>query len=289
MLETITPLVLTYNEAANIRATLDQLSWANDIVIVDSFSDDETLTIASSYPHVRVFQREFDNFASQCNYGLHETGIQTEWVLSIDADYVLTPEMVHELADIHPPEDLIGLRAAFVYCIYGRRLRSGIYPPVTVLFRKTKAFFMEDGHAHRIMLEGRVEHLSTPILHDDRKSFSRWLGAQSRYLQLEAEKLLSIDYSNLNWSDRIRRLRVVMPPLILVYCLIVRGGFLDGWPGFYYAFQRAIAELMLSLYLIDHDLRNKPFLRFEAEARRIGTDQLVTSAAKIEPTGDARI
>ncbi len=255
MLDQITPLILTYNEAANIGRTLEQLGWAQDIVVVDSFSDDDTLEIISRFPQVRVFQREFDNFAAQCSFGLTQTGISTEWVLNLDADYVLTPELVNELAQLQPPPEVIGWRARFIYCVQGRRLRSGIYPPVTVLFRKSRGNFHKDGHAHRLRVDGRVADLRSPILHDDRKPLSRWFEAQSRYTELEANKLLAADPSALSWTDRIRRWRVVAPLAVLVYCLILRGGLLDGWPGWYYAFQRLLAELMLSLYLIDQDLQ----------------------------------
>jgi glycosyltransferase involved in cell wall biosynthesis len=259
MLEDITPLILTYNEAPNIGRTLEQLRWARDIVVVDSFSHDETLEIVSTFPQARVVQRKFDNFAAQCNFGLTETNITSEWVLSLDADYELTTELVTELAALEPDSDVAGFRARFIYCIFGRRLRSGIYPPVTVLFRRSQAMFNEDGHAHRVAVEGRVENLLAPILHDDRKSLSRWLEAQSRYTRLEAEKLLSARPEDLGWTDRIRCWRLVAPAAMLFYCLIVRGGLLDGWPGFYYAFQRSLAELLLSLYLLDHDLRISEF------------------------------
>jgi len=254
MLDQITPLILTYNEAPNIGRTLEQLRWARDIVVVDSFSDDDTLQIVSSFPQARIFQRRFDNFASQCNFGLAETGISTEWVMSLDADYELTAEFLAEIEALRAAGDLVGLRASFTYCILGRRLRSGIYPPVTVLFRKSKAFFKQDGHAHRVVLDGRIDNLRARILHDDRKPLRRWLEAQSRYTKLEADKLLSSDPGSLSWTDRIRCWRVVAPAAMLFYCLIGRGGILDGWAGFYYAFQRALAEMMLSLYLIDQDL-----------------------------------
>jgi glycosyltransferase involved in cell wall biosynthesis len=257
MLAEITPLILTYNEAPNIGRTLEQLRWAREIVVVDSFSGDETLKIISRFPQARVVQRKFDSFAAQCNFGLEEAGIATEWILSLDADYQLTHELVAEINALQPEPDVVGFRARFVYCIFGRRLRSGIYPPVTVLFRRSKAHFKSDGHAHRVVLEGRVENLRAPILHDDRKSLSRWLEAQSRYTRLEADKVLSTPAESLGWSDRVRRWRVVAPAAMVVYCLVIRGGVLDGWAGFYYAFQRALAELMLSLYLIDHDLRTR--------------------------------
>jgi hypothetical protein len=73
-------------------------------------------------------------------------------------------------------------------------------------------------------------------------------------MALEAKKILAGDSAGLSKADRIRRLRLVAPLAVLCYCLIVRGGVLDGWAGFYYAFQRTFAELLLSLYLIEHDL-----------------------------------
>jgi len=255
MLDQITPLILTHNEAPNIGRTLAELSWASDIVVVDSFSDDETLDIVSRFPQVRVYQREFDSHENQWNFGLKETGIESEWVLALDADYVITKDFLPELKTLRASPDIKGYRAKFIYCINGKRLTSGIYPPVTVLYRRGDAAYFQDGHTHKLSLDGRIETMRSPILHDDRKSLSRWLQAQSRYTKLEADKLLSSDPEGLSWTDLVRRLRIVAPPATFFYCLILRGGVLDGWAGFYYAFQRGLAELMLSLYLIDHDLR----------------------------------
>jgi glycosyltransferase involved in cell wall biosynthesis len=254
MLENVTPLILTYNEAPNIGRTVEQLHWARDIVVVDSFSDDDTVEIVSTFPQVRVYQRGFDSHEKQWNFGLKETGINSEWVLALDADYVLTDEFLAEVEALSPDQDVKGYRAKLVYCVDGKRLISGIYPPVSVLYRRRDASYVQDGHTHKLVLNGRVESLHTPILHDDRKSLAHWLRAQSRYTKLEADKLLSSEPENLSWTDRVRRWRIVAPPAMLFYCLFIRGGILDGWAGFYYAFQRSLAELMLSLYLLEHDL-----------------------------------
>ena len=246
MLEQITPLILTYNEAPNIARTLQSVSWAKDIVVVDSFSDDDTLEIAKSFPAVRVFQRAFDSHGNQWQFGLKETGITTPWVLALDADYVLSDELIAELESLQPDPATAGYRANFVYCINGKKLHSGIYPPVTVLYRREAGSYIQDGHTQRVALEGSVENLRAPIFHDDRKSLKTWLSSQARYTELEAQKLRSADRGELNFPDRLRRWRIVMPPAIFVYCLIIRRGILDGRAGFYYAFQRAMAELMLS-------------------------------------------
>ena len=104
MLTHVTPLILTYNEAPNIARALGALSWANDIVVVDSFSDDDTVAIAKSFPRVRVFQRAFDCHRNQWEFGLKETGISTSWVLALDADYVLSDALVAELAQLTPED-----------------------------------------------------------------------------------------------------------------------------------------------------------------------------------------
>jgi glycosyltransferase involved in cell wall biosynthesis len=246
MLDQITPLILTYNEAPNIARALASLSWANDIVLVDSFSDDETIAIAKSFANVRVVQRRFDNHRNQWEFGLKETGIATPWVLALDADYVVSQDVVAELGQLQPAVDTTGYRAKFVYCINGKKLRSGIYPPVTVLYRRDAATYVQDGHTQRVSLAGKIEELHAPLLHDDRKSFRRWWHSQQRYTELEAQKLLATDAAELRTVDRLRRWIVVVPPVMLGYCLIVRGGILDGWQGFYYAFQRSVAELMLA-------------------------------------------
>ena len=253
MLDLITPLILTYNEAPNIERTLEQLCWARDIVVVDSFSDDETVEIASSFPQVRVVQRKFDNHAAQWNFGLNETGISTEWVLALDADYVLTQKFVDELRPLRIAVETNGYQADFIYCVNGRSLRSGLLPLLTVLYRRNSARYEQDGHTQRLIVDGKVETLRSRILHDDRKPLSRWFESQQRYMALEAKKILSSDAETLGIADRVRSWRVIAPIAVLFYCLIVRGGVLDGWAGFYYAFQRMLAELLLSLYLIEHD------------------------------------
>ena len=257
MLDQVTPLVLTYNEAPNIGRTLEQLSWARDIVVVDSFSDDETVEIASGFPQVRVFQREFDNHGAQWKFGLSETGISTDWVLALDADFVLSPELVDEIRSLEPSPGARGYLAPFTYCINGRPLRSGLLRSQVVLYRRSFAKYMQDGHTQRLVLDGKVESLRSRILHDDRKPLTRWFESQQRYMALEARKILASDPGSLGRADRIRRWRVVAPLAVLFYCLIVRGGVLDGWPGFYYAFQRMLAELLLSLYLLESDVQEK--------------------------------
>jgi glycosyltransferase involved in cell wall biosynthesis len=268
MLDQITPLILTCNEAPNIGRTLERLTWARDIVVVDSFSTDDTVEIASSFSQVRVIQRAFDSHRNQWEFGLRETGIQAPWVLALDADYVVTNEALAELKDLQPHPATAGYRAKFTYCINGKKLHSGIYPPTTVLYRRDVASYIQDGHTQRVRIEGQVEELRSPLLHDDRKPLSRWLRSQVRYAELETQKLITTKREALNFTDRLRLWLVVVPPAALFYCLFVRLGIFDGWPGFYYAFQRTLAELMLSLYLLDSRCTFSESTRITAMFRR---------------------
>jgi glycosyltransferase involved in cell wall biosynthesis len=251
MLNEITPLVLTYNEAPNLGRTLDRLAWARDIVVVDSLSTDDTRALAARYPSVRVIERAFTTHAEQWNFGLGQTGIKTDWVLALDADFVLTEDVVREIGALSPPDNVVGYRASFTYCIDGKPLRSAVYPPVTVLYRRTHASYQQDGHTQRVHVDGPVVELSSRILHDDRKSLAHWIASQVNYMRLEAEKLSTTPSSSLGMVDRIRRWIVVAPPAMFLHCLFVSGGILDGWRGVYYALQRAAAELILSLSLAE--------------------------------------
>ena len=265
MLDQITPVILTYNEAPNIRRTLDALCWARDIVVVDSFSDDATLTLISEFAQVRVFQRRFDTHQDQWNYALKQTGITSEWVLALDADYVVTAEAIEELNGLQPSAGVNGYQAKFVYCVHGKPLRGSAYPPVTVLYRREGARYRQDGHTQRVVIDGEVKQLRCPFLHDDRKSLTQWLKSQDRYMQLERANILDSGRSNLSLPDRLRQSRCFFPFVIFFYCLFVKGAIRDGWAGIYYAFQRMLAEILLALYLIEEDLT-----REEVGRRRTG-------------------
>jgi glycosyltransferase involved in cell wall biosynthesis len=245
----ITPLVITYNEGPNIGRVLAQLTWAPRVVVLDSGSTDETLSICARHPNVEVLSRPFDSFASQCNYGL--SAIKTEWCLSIDADYVVPSQTAQEMCAQVAEGSADGYYARLVYCIHGNPLRRAILPPRIVLFRTALGHYEQDGHAHRLVLNGRVGQLQHPVLHDDRKSLRRWLMSQDTYAGQEVEKLLNAGWKELSWPDRIRRLGVIAPWLVPAYYLFVRGGIRDGWAGIDYAAQRAIAECVLSVRLIE--------------------------------------
>lgn len=249
LLADITPLILTYNEAPNIERVLDQLTWATQIVVVDSNSTDQTLDLIAHYPNVQVYKRQFDTFAQQCNFGLQQ--IKTAWVLSLDSDYVFTDPLIQEIQTLNPPAQVSSYFTSFKYCVFGKPLRGTLLPPRQALFRRAHSTYIDDGHAHRVQVIGESLTLKHSILHDDRKPLSRWLWAQDRYMIIEAQKLSTATYSELSWGDRVRKTKLLAPLVIFFYCLFLKGGILDGWRGWYYACQRMLAETLLAIRLIE--------------------------------------
>lgn len=252
----ITPVLLTFNEAANLERSLAALSWASRIIVVDSGSDDATLDIFHRDPRISVFHRPFDGQASQWTYALTQTDAETEWIMALDADYVLSDSLKDELAELQPSADVSGYRAHFRYCVAGRPLRGSLYPPVTVLYRRCSAHYIQDGHTQRVVVSGVIGDLCAPIFHDDRKPLGHWLRSQLRYAEQEAETLISAGPSKQGWAARIRRW-YLGPFLVLPYCLLYKGLALDGIYGLRYTLERLCFEILLALHLLDAYMRRR--------------------------------
>ena len=246
----ITVLIITLDEIDNIGRLLSDLESFPNVLLVDSGSHDGTVECAESYPNVRILSRAFDSFSNQCNAGLAE--VSTPWVLSLDADYRVSPQLASEIDAMEPTEPAYWCR--FVFAVHGQPLRSTLLPPRAVLFRSS-CRYAQDGHAHRLDIDDRNRKvLRNTLTHDDRKPLARWYRAQCGYAQQEAKKLTSCP--KLSMPDRIRAWILIAPWLVPLYVLFARGLILDGRRGFHYAMQRMIAESLLSLYLLDDRLRH---------------------------------
>lgn len=248
-LAAITPFVLTLDEEPNIGRVLDRLDWARRVFVLDSGSTDRTVEIAREYPNVEVRTRAFDSFAGQSNHAL--AGVDTPWAMALDADYLVPPALVAEIDALPEAPAESGFRVPFEYRVLGRTLRGSLYPPRVVLFRRDSGSFAQDGHAHRVRVDGRTGRLRTPIIHDDRKDLGRWLRNQAIYAQQEAAKLAATPRRELGWVDRLRRTAVLGPPVVTAWCLFGKGLLFQGRAGLYYTAQRAAAETILSLELLE--------------------------------------
>jgi glycosyltransferase involved in cell wall biosynthesis len=251
----ITPVLLTYNEVANIGRTLSRLAWAKDIVVVDSGSTDGTLAVLASFPKVRVYNRVFDTHANQWRYAIEGTQIATDWILRLDADYEMSDALVWELSQLDPKAAVNAYRIGFDYAIFSNKLVSSLYPSNTILLRRGCFTVWDKGHTEAWEVNGPVAMLHGRITHDDWKSTSQWLSSQARYMQRELEWLRVSKSAGLrNW---LRLRPPLMPIVVFLYCMFGKGLVLNGRAGIFYALQRMVAEGVLSLMVLEDRLRKR--------------------------------
>jgi glycosyltransferase involved in cell wall biosynthesis len=253
MIDHITPVLLTYNEEQNIARTLSHLTWAKDIVVVDSGSTDGTLLAVAKFPSVRVFNRGFDTHANQWRYAVEETEINTDWILRLDADYQMSDALVAELAQLDPNASVSAYRIGFDYAIFSHKLLSSFYPPNTILLRKGRFAVRDRGHTEAWDVNGPIAELNSRIIHDDWKPTGQWLIGQARYMERE------LNWLRLGKGGLVRWLRLrppLMPIAAFVHCLFGKGLLFNGRAGIFYALQRTVAEAVLSLMVLEERLRD---------------------------------
>jgi glycosyltransferase involved in cell wall biosynthesis len=253
---TLTALILTYNEEKNIERVLNKLNWLDKVIILDSYSTDATLSIVTRYPNTEVHFRKFDSHARQWNYGL--SLVESDWVLTLDADYVLTPGFIEEAMEFVMDQDKVAYFTRFKFVVFEKPLTRNNTTPRPVLFRKSVCTYYDDGHTQRLRINGNAGFFSAYILHDDRKPLTRWLTNLDSYSIKECKKILDCDQSN-NTSviEKIRKTKVLAPFLVLFYCLFVNGSILDGWRGWHYTLQRTLVEILFALRLIEEEKLKK--------------------------------
>lgn len=249
----LTAMILTYNEEVNISRSIASISWVPHIVVIDSGSTDGTLDIVRENRGIQIIHREFDTFAEQCNFGLEN--ITTKWVISMDADYSISKRLATEINSVlasdeshsSSGDEVRGYRVSFTYCINGKPIRSGLLPDRTVLYQKRYAKYFDEGHGHRVSIQGEVIKLRHRIFHDDRKSLSVWIENQKKYQMKEAEMLRFTSSLRLSLPDLVRKHTCLSPFLIFFISFIIRGGIVDGREGIIYTFQRILTETLLYL------------------------------------------
>jgi glycosyltransferase involved in cell wall biosynthesis len=268
----ITPLILTYNEEPNIYRTLNALRWAGRVVVLDSGSNDKTEEIARSFENVSWQTRAFDNHKTQWEYGIHQTGIETEYVLSLDADYEVPAAFVEELARDFMPGNWAGGLTAFTYSFYGHPLSGSVYPAQFRVFKQSTVRVAQLGHTQVFEVDGPTYTFRTRLIHDDRKPLERWVSSQLAYQVLNEEILSS---GGRRWRDHLRRMGL-MPPIMALLAYFRAGGPLRGAAAARYAYERAVCESLLAIRVMNSRLR---------ESEEEGTEQPQRAAEHSRPSG----
>jgi glycosyltransferase involved in cell wall biosynthesis len=257
--------ILTHNEEVEIAACIESALLSDDVVIVDSCSDDRTVAIAESYP-VRVIQHPFESHGKQRTWMLQSVPVKHEWVYILEADERMTPDLFQECLDTIQAAEHTGYYVAERVMFMGKWIRrSTQYPRYQLrLFQKEKVWFTDYGHTEREVVEGTTGFLKETYPHyTSGKGFSRWIDKHNRYSTNEAiETLRQLETGSLDWNalffgasevDRRRALkdlslRLPFRPLIrFFYMYVLLGGILDGYPGFTWCMLQAFYEYLITL------------------------------------------
>jgi glycosyltransferase involved in cell wall biosynthesis len=232
--------VITLNEAERLRACLQSVAWADEVVVVDAASHDKTVAVAREFTD-RVWVRPWPGFAAQKNFALEQaTG---DWVLSLDADEEVSAELRAEiqavLAGDDPPHD--GYAVPRRNLFLGQWVRhGGLYPDWQLrLFRRGRGRFVERAVHEAVQVQGPIGRLRGHLVHRSYESLADFFERAHRYSTLAAADLVRA-------GARARARDLVLRPLgrfLAMY--VMRGGFLDGRKGLllaalyaYYVFMR---------------------------------------------------
>lgn len=158
-------VIITKNEAGHIARCLESVSWANEIIVLDSGSEDDTVAICRQYTD-KVYQTDWPGFGIQKQRAVDKAS--GDWILSIDADEVVTPELRLEIEKALQQEQVDGYEIPRLSSYCGRQMRHGGWWPdyVLRLFRRDCSRFTDSVVHERIIVQGQIARLSTPLLHD---------------------------------------------------------------------------------------------------------------------------
>ena len=235
-------VVVTLDEEERIRACLDSVAWADELIVVDAESRDKTATIARELTDA-VFVRPWPGFAAQKNFGIEQA--RGEWILSLDADEVVSPAL---RADIE--NTLAGDGGAYDgYSVPRRNVfwdrwvrHGGLYPDWQLrLFRRGRGRFVARAVHESVVVDGSVGRLRGHLEHRSYRDVADFLERTDRYTTLAADDWLAGGRGTRPFADL-----VVRPLGRFLGMYVWRGGFLDGWRGFllavlygYYVFMRS--------------------------------------------------
>jgi glycosyltransferase involved in cell wall biosynthesis len=219
----VTAIVITFNEAANLGAALASLSFADEIVVVDSQSTDDTVAIARTFTD-KVFVRPWPGYVEQKNFAAAQAS--HDWIVSLDADERISAPLADEIRHL-PDGAVAGYRMPRVTFHLGRWLRStDWYPDYQLrLYDRRRARWSGRLVHESVKADGPTADLHGEILHYAYRDLSHHLQTMDRYTTLAARQLFA-DGRKAGWWDL-----AVHPPAAFLRNYVLRGGFRDGVPG----------------------------------------------------------
>jgi len=266
-------LILTRNEVENICACIASVGWSDDVVVLDSFSSDDTVGVATA-SGARVVCRVFDDYASQRNFGLTQIEYKNEWVLMLDADEKVSAELAQEiqtvLDGVSPDVTLFMMRRRDH--LFGRCIkRSAGYPTWFGRLVRLGQAWVERPVNEEYKTSGVTGSLRHHLDHFPfSKGLSAWIEKHNRYSTMEARLIFESNGARkFKWSaflsrDPVERRRAqkaasfhlpCRPALIFVGLYFFRGGILEGMPGLAFCALRAWYEFLIDCKLTELRLK----------------------------------
>jgi len=222
----VSAYIITRNEEKNIRRCLDSVKGFDEIVVVDSFSEDGTVSICEEYTD-KIHQRAWPGFKEQFSYALSLT--KNDWVFSLDADEVATPELLSEIGEVFErgAGDVEGYHISRMSYYMGRWIRHGSWSPdhKLRLFKKEKARYTGQDPHPKVEVGGKTKRLEGKIHHYSLESFSHHLRTIDRYADVRADRKKG------GWTKLCLPLMLFHPVLSFLKGYIIKAGFLDGIEG----------------------------------------------------------
>src|SRR5579884_1688457 len=205
----VSVLVPVKNEEANISACLESLRWADEIFVVDSQSSDETARLAEAFG-AQVVQFYYQGGPKKKNWSLANLPFRNEWVLIVDADERVPPELAEEIcASIHRPDGPDGYYLNRRFIFLGRWIRhAGWYPSWNLRLFRHRLGRYDDREVHEhVVLQGRAGYLRHDLIHDDRRGLEAFVARHNRYSSLEARARLKAEQTAPDRAGMPPRLR----------------------------------------------------------------------------------
>ncbi|MDG0999121.1 MAG: glycosyltransferase family 2 protein [Gammaproteobacteria bacterium] len=229
--------IITLNEEENIQALLDNVKNFNEVILVDSGSTDNTLTLAAQYNNVFIHEQAWLGFSAQKSFALNLC--KNEWVLNLDADEICTKEFVDEATNLIKENSHDALESTRLLLRFGEKVRHfGGEDRLIRFFRKSCGHYQTRRVHESISITGRVKSTSASILHFENLTLSRRFEKANRYSELKAE-------DKLEKGDTTSGI-VIMAifPISFIQFFIIKGHFLGGIDGFITAMNAAFYNFM---------------------------------------------
>ncbi|RLA87705.1 MAG: glycosyltransferase family 2 protein [Deltaproteobacteria bacterium] len=226
MMPRLSVTIITLNEEANIRACLESVKWADEIVVVDSQSRDRTVELARNFTD-RIFVVPWQGFARNKELAVEQA--RMEWVLSLDADERVTPALHQEILEhvrADGPQDGYQVARKNFFC--GQWIKHlGWYPDYTIrLFRRGRGHFVDREVHEGVEVDGSVGTLQQPLEHYTYNSLSDFVQRMDRYSHLAAQELIK-QGKRPHWGELLWR-----PWLTFINLYFIKKGFLEGRAGY---------------------------------------------------------